>query len=144
MSEYLRQYTDKCGEDFVHPSVRPCGLGFYRFGFYRFGQKTKIIGSVIFGSVHKASLSVRFELGSVLNNEQMQCHSHETSLKPVFVLSTEQIIIVYRFGFVRSGKILIVTRFGPVRFNFLNSVLTEKSVRFGRTAWPYPSGSLPK
>ncbi len=58
--------------------LRPCGLGFYRFGFYRFGQKTKIIGSV-----HKASLSVRFELGSVLYNEKMQCHSHETNLKPV-------------------------------------------------------------
>jgi hypothetical protein len=41
---------------------------------------------------------------------------------------------------VRFGSVYFYLKkldLGSVRFGFLHSVWTEKSVRFGRTAWPY-------
>ena len=43
---------------------------------------------------------------------------------------------------VRSGSVFFpnsFTGFGSVRFSCSDTVWTEKSVRFGRTAWPYYS-----
>ena len=40
-------------------------------------------------------------------------------------------------GLVRFGLSKGQPWFGSVRFAVLNTVWTEKLVRFGRTAWPY-------
>ncbi len=42
-----------------------------------------------------------------------------------------------RFDFFIFSNFLGSVRFGSVRFAFSSTVWTEKSVRFGRTAWPY-------